>query len=186
MRVIDEEHINIREGRAFLALLRWVLRARGRHGHRIVILVDSRVWLGGVTKGRSSSLPLNTLLRQVAALVMAGGLVLHVVFIPTAWNPADDPSRGLALPRARRDYVNSGDEASKAYLRLQKYFEDTDGAWQHLIDSGMTTDPGSDAFSGSSFSSGTPSRRVHFSENLCELRSASSQAGSTSGDDRSN
>ena len=137
MLIPDNEHINVREGRAFLARLRWVLRARSRHGHRIVILVDSRVWLGGVTKGRSSSLPLNSLLRQVAALVMAGGLVLYVVFIPTAWNPADDPSRGLVLPRARRDCLDSEDRLSKATLRLQKYVADTEAAWQRLVDSGV-------------------------------------------------
>ena len=78
---------------------------------------------------------------------MAGGLVLHVVFIPTAWNPADDPSRGLVLPHARRDHVQSGDRCSKAALRLQKYFDDTDAAWQHLLDCGAVTEFDSDVSS---------------------------------------
>ncbi|CAE7254004.1 unnamed protein product [Symbiodinium sp. KB8] len=48
-------HINILEGEAFLLLLRWLLRSRARHASRVVILVDSAVWLGAAAKGRSSS-----------------------------------------------------------------------------------------------------------------------------------
>jgi hypothetical protein len=63
-----------------------------------------------VAKGRSSSRPLNALVRRVAALCFAGGLVLHCVFISTKHNPADWPSRGDATtwPTAlrRRAYKN--------------------------------------------------------------------------------
>ena len=40
LRVDDKEHINIREGRAFLTYLRWLLRSGARHGKRVVVLVD--------------------------------------------------------------------------------------------------------------------------------------------------
>ena len=53
LRVDDKEHINIREGRAFLTYLRWLLRSGARHGKRVVVLVDSKVWIGAATKGRS-------------------------------------------------------------------------------------------------------------------------------------
>jgi hypothetical protein len=94
LKVVDDEHINLREGRAFIAYLRWILRAWSRHGHRVVVLVDSKVWLGAAAKGRSSSWSLNCLLRRVAALVMAAGLQLHLIFVPSAHNPSDPPSRG--------------------------------------------------------------------------------------------
>ena len=102
IRVADDEHINVREGRAFLCTIRWLLRSSARHRTRLIVLVDSRVWLGAALKGRSGSLPLNALLRQLAALVMGSGIVLHLVFIPTAWNPSDALSRGVPMKGGRR------------------------------------------------------------------------------------
>lgn len=95
------EHINIMEARGFLAALRWVLRSVRYHGKRIVMLVDSKVWLGAAAKGRSSSWPLLRLVRKAAALTLATGVVLHLVFIPTEHNPADLPSRGKVPHRDR-------------------------------------------------------------------------------------
>jgi hypothetical protein len=106
LKVQDDEHINIREGRAFLAYLRWVLRTPHRHGRRVVVLIDSKVWIGAAAKGRSASWKLNRLLRQVAALVMAAGLRLHLVFVPSKHNPSDAASRGrrpCAMRREKRD-----------------------------------------------------------------------------------
>ena len=86
-------HINLLEGEAFLLLLRWILRSRQRHSSRVVVLVDSSVWLGAAAKGRSST-ALNRLLRKAAALEMAGDLMVHVVLVPSSENPSDAPSRG--------------------------------------------------------------------------------------------
>ena len=83
MHIAEPGHINLEEARALIRLVRWVLRSSKRFSHRLVVLVDSKVVVGSVTKGRSSSVPLNALLRKLAALCFAGGLVLHVVFIPT-------------------------------------------------------------------------------------------------------
>ena len=76
--------------------LKWVLRCSSRFSHRVVLLVDSKVVLGAIAKGRSSSKPLNAIVRRAAALCFAGGLTLHCVFISTKHNPADWPSRGDA------------------------------------------------------------------------------------------
>ena len=48
-------HINIEEGVAFIRYLRWILRAKARFRHRVVCLIDSKVVLGTISKGRSSS-----------------------------------------------------------------------------------------------------------------------------------
>ena len=96
VKVETPNHINLEEGAAMLRYLRWILRAGHRFRHRVVLLVDSKVVLGAITKGRSSSRPLNALIRKAAALCFAGGLVLHCVFISTKHNPADWPSRGDA------------------------------------------------------------------------------------------
>ena len=94
VRVVSPGHINLEEGRALITFVKWVLRCERRFRKRVVVLVDSKVVLGACVKGRSSSAPLNALLRRLAALCFAGGLVLHCVFVPTSHNPSDWPSRG--------------------------------------------------------------------------------------------
>ena len=94
VRVESPEHINIEEARALLAYVRWNLRSKSRFGHRLLILLDSRVVIGAATKGRSSSRGLNRVIRQLAALCFVGGFVLHLIFMPTEHNPGDHPSRG--------------------------------------------------------------------------------------------
>ena len=86
-------HINVLEGEAFVLFLRWLLRCRRHFSKRVVVLLDSSVWVGAAAKGRSSS-QLNRLLRKVAALVMVGDL-LHLILVPSSENPSDGPSRGV-------------------------------------------------------------------------------------------
>ncbi|CAE7362247.1 PDE9A [Symbiodinium pilosum] len=86
-------HINVLEGEAFVLFLKWLLRSTRHHSTRVVVLLDSAVFLGAAAKGRSSS-QLNRLLRKAASLTMAGNLQLHLVFVPSSENPADYPSRG--------------------------------------------------------------------------------------------
>ena len=94
IHVASPGHVNLEEARALVRYVKWILRSSKRCGHRLVILVDSKVVIGAVTKGRSSSTPLNALVRRLAALTFAGGLVLHFIFVPSAHNPSDWPSRG--------------------------------------------------------------------------------------------
>ena len=89
-----EAHINVLEGEAFLIWLRWLLRSRSRHCKRVVVLVDSAVWLGAAAKGRSST-QLNRLLRKAAAMELAGELQVYLVLVPSAENASDKPSRGV-------------------------------------------------------------------------------------------
>jgi len=119
VRVESPRHINLEEAEALLHYVRWVLRSPTRFGHRLVVLLDSRVVVGAVGKGRSGSVPLNRLLRRLGALTFAGGLGLFVVFIPTAHNPADHPSRGgpATWPRALRAASRSGVVGGTRYER---------------------------------------------------------------------
>ena len=64
---------------------------------RLVILVDSNVVRCAASKGRPSSKALSKLLAGLAALSVAGGLYLVWGFCPTRHNPADDPTRDVAL-----------------------------------------------------------------------------------------
>ena len=68
VRAESPNRINIEEGVAVILYLRLLLRSRQRFGHRVVLLVDSKVTLGVIAKGRSSSKHLNALVRRAAAL----------------------------------------------------------------------------------------------------------------------
>ena len=91
------EHINVQE---LKALVDEVGRrvATGEHSCRIVMCCDSRVVVGEVSKGRSSSSLLNKHLRGLCALCMAHDIQLRVLWVGTDSNPSDAPSRHKPLP----------------------------------------------------------------------------------------
>lgn len=87
------EHINALELRAVLLALHWLLSYPSAHSSRVYLLVDSTVALYALWKGRSSSAPLLLILRRISALLMASGISLLTGWLPSAVNPADEPSR---------------------------------------------------------------------------------------------
>ena len=84
-------HINELEISAAASLV--AQQARDNPGSRFCNIVDSRVSLGALAKGRSSSRCLNRSCRRVAALAVAGDLYPGWLFGPTRLNVADDPTR---------------------------------------------------------------------------------------------
>jgi hypothetical protein len=88
-----EEHINCLELRALNTAVRWTLSFPDSIRSRLVVLTDSMVVLGAVTKGRSSSPDLLRRLRSLSSLLLASGLTLSLCWVPTHLNPADEPSR---------------------------------------------------------------------------------------------
>ena len=115
VKVDTPGHINLEEANALVGYLRWILRSRNRFRRRVVVLVDSKVVIGAVTKGRSSSVPLNAILRRIASICFAGGLVLHCIFVPTSHNPGDWPSRGDSTTWPRE--LRAGGQASRSIVR---------------------------------------------------------------------
>ena len=89
------EHINVLELRALTTAMRWVLSFRHAVSCRLLVLCDSQVVVGAVTKGRSSSQLLLRRLRYLAAMVLASGLRLTLRWVASADNPADGPSRNF-------------------------------------------------------------------------------------------
>ena len=87
------EHINVLEVRALTTAVRWALSHPTSVGRRAMVLSDSQVAVGAVRKGRSSSRSLLVRLRALSALLLAGGVQLDAVWIPSESNPADGPSR---------------------------------------------------------------------------------------------
>ena len=115
VRARHKAHNNLLEADAYLLWLRWLLRNKHHHSSRAVCLVDSKVVLYSVAKGRSSSRPLLRILRRIAALQLAGNLMTRLIFIPTEFNPSDLPSRGVrtrdknrgSRNKLRNDKVNT-------------------------------------------------------------------------------
>lgn len=95
-----EEHINSLELKTILLHVRWLSRQRVRHLRRHVVLSDNKITVCVIGKGRSSSYRLRRTLQRLAALLAYCGISLHVLWVPTACNPADGPSRGrgISLP----------------------------------------------------------------------------------------
>ena len=98
-------HPGLLEAQAVRLAVEWVARAVDRVGHRVVLLVDAKAILGAVAKGRSSAKTIRRIVARISALVLATDITLHLLYVPTEWNPADAPSRGPPTPRFRVGHV---------------------------------------------------------------------------------
>ena len=87
------EHINDLELRSVCTAVRWVLTSPDSIERRVLLLSDSQVAVGALTKGRTSAHLLLRRLRPTCALLLASGIRLSVRWIPSKLNPADGPSR---------------------------------------------------------------------------------------------
>ena len=96
LQVHKPRHINLLELEGVFRTLEQVTGSGVRRA-RILILVDSQVTLGAVSKGRSSSRRVNYWLRRIGGLCLSYGLSVGLVWIPTKANPADAPSRMVSL-----------------------------------------------------------------------------------------
>ena len=93
-------HINIQELNAVLDELSRRTQMEHERSSRYVNVIDSRVALGALGKGRSSSVALNSVLRRISVLSLACDVGVRGVWVASASNPSDDPSRAVALRRA--------------------------------------------------------------------------------------
>ena len=87
------EHINALELRAALLAIRRTITSPHSVNTRLLLVLDSAVTYYIMRKGRTSSSPLLSILRRLAAFVLASGLHVIPVWVQSAANPADRPSR---------------------------------------------------------------------------------------------
>jgi hypothetical protein len=90
-----DEHINTLELRALLSAIRWSLSYPSSITSRVICMLDSSVCVFAVRKGRSSAPTIGPVMRQLSAMLLASGMSLLPIWIPSEWNPADAPSRLL-------------------------------------------------------------------------------------------
>ena len=84
-------HINLQELSAVLRLSTDLVKLK--KPMRFVALVDSIVVRGAVSKGRSSSRAISSVLKRLCSTFVAGSLYATLPFCPTRLNVADDPTR---------------------------------------------------------------------------------------------
>ena len=89
----NSEHINLLEFRSALLSCHWLLSNRYALSSRAFLLVDSATVFYSCWKGRTSSPRLLLLMRKLSALVLSADITLMTGWIPSAINPADEPSR---------------------------------------------------------------------------------------------
>ena len=92
------EHITIQQPQALTTEVVRLGRA-GEHSIRFVAVLDSRVAVGAIAKGRSSSRHLNAALQKLCVASLAFDISVTLLWVDTHSNPADAPSRGVDLPR---------------------------------------------------------------------------------------
>lgn len=86
-------HINELEVISSILGLRWLARQPKKCASRVVFLSDSQVAVGALSKGRSSAIPLISLLRRFAGISLAADIQAAFAWVSTHCNPADAPSR---------------------------------------------------------------------------------------------
>lgn len=88
-----KEHINRLELRSILLALQWRVQRLGAVNCRFVHLTDSYVCMSVVSKGRSSSEMIMSVMRQVAAFQLAYNLYPILIHVESTENPTDEASR---------------------------------------------------------------------------------------------
>jgi hypothetical protein len=61
----------------------------------VVVRSDNKGVVGALKAGRSRGIQQNAILREIVRLIQENDIWISTVWIPTAENPADDPSRGV-------------------------------------------------------------------------------------------
>ena len=91
-------HINLQEARALRReLIRMAANPKWKNSI-VICLNDSRVVVGCMAKGRSSSFRLNGILRTLIPHLVTANLGLGLLWVETSSNIADYPSRSMPLP----------------------------------------------------------------------------------------
>ena len=89
-------HVNVQETVAAVMVVEDACK-NSLEPERLVNGTDSRVALGAIAKGRSSSSALNGCLRRLMGLCVFGNKFFVQFWIPSELNPSDDPSRDKQL-----------------------------------------------------------------------------------------
>ena len=121
-RARRKEHAGQLEAEGAFLALRRAARDVKSHGVRQLILMDAIAVLSALQKGRSSAPTLRSCVKRCSAFLLAANIRPRFGYIPTAWNPADPPSRGKhsSASAGRRRRVRSHTSAIEKQLARTK------------------------------------------------------------------
>ena len=108
------DHINLLEALALVTLFQRLKRTQLMH-RRVIVLIDSGVVKGAATKGRSSSRRLNAHLRRLSALLLSRDLYVELLWIPSAANSSDAPSRHYPVWKWRLEALELWSNLAKKF-----------------------------------------------------------------------
>ena len=91
---VKSSSMPVNEARATLYGAKHILRNRENFHQRHVILSDSMTSTCAFSRGRAHTYELRRVCQQFGALCLATGAQITVRWIPSEWNPSDNPSRG--------------------------------------------------------------------------------------------
>ena len=116
-RFFEGKHINLLELESLISLLRR-FTCKGVRPRRLLVLVDSRLVPGAVSKGRSSSRKIHFLLRKMGFWCLAYDIGLELVWAPTWANPAGAPSRNNPVNNSYRSSRFLRPRSSRQFMPL--------------------------------------------------------------------
>ena len=92
------DHITLGEGRAVVKVLQSIAPHPHSHNHRVISLEDNMPVSCAHSKGRSSSYPLNAIMRRKSSYTLACNIRLILPWVDTKSMPADHLSRLVDAP----------------------------------------------------------------------------------------
>lgn len=104
----DQASLPVYEARPGLYAAKHALRNRASFGMKHLILTDSLTAACAFSRGRSSGFAMRRVCSQLAALALGTGSTFHFRWIPSEWNPADNPSRGIWSPSSPKRCFEHG------------------------------------------------------------------------------
>lgn len=102
------ETLPVYEARSSLYAVKHILRKRDNFGKRHLILSDSLTATCAISRGRAQGFTLRRVCSQIGALVLSSGISICIRWIPSEWNPSDNPSRGHWSPSIPKRFFGDG------------------------------------------------------------------------------
>jgi hypothetical protein len=102
------ETLPVYEARSSLYAVKHILRKRDNFGKRHLILSDSLTATCAISQGRAQGFTLRRVCSQIGALVLSSGISICIRWIPSEWNPSDNPSRGHWSPSIPKRFFGDG------------------------------------------------------------------------------
>ena len=90
---------NTQECAAVRSLLEWCLRTTKYCDSKFVVASDSQVAIAILSTCRTSSLRIKRVCKRISALCLVSGMTPVYIWVQTARNPADKPSRRFAVKK---------------------------------------------------------------------------------------